>query len=207
MASSNYPASRVGQRTGTSAGQVAAVAAGSHHANWGICPPTSVDPFTDNQVMKIALKWVLRIIASLFWLLGVFGLAFMGWFATQEETSAVLLAFLFVGIAIDLYLIFVAYLAWFRFSPRAIKHLSGVLILYLYSHLLPDPDDQVEAVGDPWHLAILAGGLFLGFWAWVFLDGLLNRILFPLAPPTDGSSGPRDVQSVSAIDDNETAEP
>lgn len=158
--------------------------------------------------MKITLKWVLKILSSLFGLSGVFGLAFTVWFASREETSAVFLLFLSVGFAVDLYLIFVAYLVWFRFSPRAVRHFSAVLTIVLLSYVLDVLRGQVGdgPVSDhPWYGYFMIGGLFLGFWAWVFLDGLLNRILFPVASATDSSSGSRDVQPVSAIDDNETA--
>ncbi len=160
--------------------------------------------------MKVTLKWVLKVVASLFGLSGVFGLAFMGWFASREETSAVFLLFVSVGLVIDLYLIFVAYLVWFRFSPRAVRHSSAVLTIVLLSYVLDVLRGQVgdgHVSDHPWYGYFMVGGLFLGFWAWVFLDGLLNRILFPVAPVTALSSEQDESQSANEIDDQRAPRP
>lgn len=77
------------------------------------------------------------------------------------------------------------------------------MVLCSYGYLLNDPGGQISALGDPWHLAIKAAGLVIGFWTWVFLDGLLNRILFPAAP----AGGPTVSHSAIAIDDNQAAKP
>jgi fucose permease len=134
----------------------------------------------------------------------------MGWFASREETSAVFLLFLSVGFSVDLYLIFVAYLVWFRFSPRAVRHFSAVLTIVVLSYVLDVLRGQVGdgPVSDhPWYGYFMIGGLFLGFWAWVFLHGLLNGILFPLAPVTALSNSQNESQSANEIDDQRAARP
>lgn len=158
--------------------------------------------------MKIALKWALRMVTGLLGLFSIFGLVYLTlWFISEEERDYATFSFYLFGFAINLYLIFVAYLTWFRFSPRAIRHLSGIMILCSYAYLLNDPGGQIRDLGDPWHLAIKAAGLVIGFWAWVFLDGLLNRIFFPVAPVTALSSEQDESQSANEIDDQRAPRP
>jgi hypothetical protein len=59
----------------------------------------------------------------------------------------------------------------------------------------------------PWYGYLMIGSLFAGFWAWVFLDGLLNRILFPVAPVTALSNRQNESQSANEIDDQRAARP
>lgn len=163
--------------------------------------------------MKIALKWVLRLVASLTGLLGVFSLFFTWRFALDGGPLIELivsLPFLVFLLTIYFYLIFVAYLAWFRFSPRAVRHISAVLVLMGYLYLWDNPRERVFgdlADENPWYGYFMIGGLFAGFWAWVFLDGLLNRILFPVAPVTALSNGQNESQSANEIDDQRATRP
>ena len=62
-------------------------------------------------------------------LLGIANLCCAPAFLTDKNSAMVMLGFLFIFLG--LYLLYVGYLTWRRFSPLAIRHVCGVIAFYL----------------------------------------------------------------------------
>ena len=99
------------------------------------------------------------------------------------------LAFLAAPTLIAAYMIWIGYLIWFRFSPRAVQQccgLLGFLILVTTSQLLMSGERLSQTMRGPLGplgalalLAMLLAVLLAVLWGYRRLTRLFNRVLFP----------------------------
>jgi hypothetical protein len=123
-------------------------------------------------------KIVVRGIGSLAALLGVGMLCvtpFLIAHTLRDQTNRWWLALLLLLLAIAAYLVYVGYLVWFRFSPRAVRHVCGAVGFYLLTQC-------VELFGrsdELWTSFAFLGGLIVVYFGYRFTSSRLSRWLFP----------------------------
>ena len=144
-------------------------------------PPRIGSRAVTTRMLHFMVRVLLRTVGTL---AGLFGLATLLsvlppvlWNLGDRSFPELLasLAFCLFVLLLGAYLVFVSYLVWFRFSPRAVRNVCGLLGLYAFSRLsdwidLPDDDPLMP----PSFLGALLGICL----AYLLVSRLLNRFLF-----------------------------
>jgi hypothetical protein len=123
-------------------------------------------------------KVVVKGIGTLAALLGVGMLCvtpFLIAHSLREETNRWWLAFLLLPLGIAAYLIYVGYLVWFRFSPRAVRHVCGAVGFYLLGQCM----ELFGRSGEIGTSFAFLGCLAVVFFGYRFVSTRLSRWLFP----------------------------
>ena len=97
----------------------------------------------------------------------------------RDQANRWRLAFLLLPVAIANYLVYVGYLVWFRFSPRAIRHVCGAVGFYLLGQ-------SVEVFGRSNEMLtsfVFLGCLVLVYFGYRFASSRLSSWLFPPVNP------------------------
>lgn len=116
-----------------------------------------------------------RILGTLAGLLGVSSLWFTQFMWPDEADEHIVLKrvlAVFVTL-VAIYLLYVAYLVWWKYSPLAVRHLVAVLSLYLWTKI-PATEDRTPASG-----LIILSSFAAMYVAYRLASYYLNRLLFP----------------------------
>jgi hypothetical protein len=135
---------------------------------------------------KTIAKILMQVVGTLAGLLGALMLCvtpFMLYvvFTGKSVSVAVLLLSLF-PLFVAVYFLYVAYLVWFRYSPRAVLHICGTLgffVLGLALRFLDVADIDVSHGATLWQPFAFLGFLVFVFFAYRAASRYLSRLLFP----------------------------
>ena len=119
---------------------------------------------------------VVRILGTLAGLSGVALLRFSQFMWSVEgrenaEFGKVMATF---GVMVAGYLLYVAWLVWWRFSPLAVRHVCGVLAVYAWSQI-PHSQSRSPAMG-----LVLFGSLIGMYVVYRAVSYFVNCLLFPI---------------------------
>lgn len=133
------------------------------------------------------VKVLLRIVGTLAGLVGggMLCVSTVVFYRSYNVLSAEMREFWMIGLAaftlaLAVYFLFVAYLVWFRFSPRAVRHVCGVLGFYVLmstTKLFP----SVHNSDTSWMAFVFLGLLVGVYFAYRWASTRLSRYLFPEA--------------------------
>lgn len=149
------------------------------HAAGAPCLSADVRPPSHAMRLTIA-KIVLRVVGTLAGLLGLGMLCvtpFMVYHSITERNGWMILLAVF-PLAVAIYFIYVAYLAWFRFSPLAVRHICGALGIYVLM-LVTKLFDASRNSETPWTAFAFLGCLVAVYFAYRTASNRLSRLLFP----------------------------
>ncbi|MFH1148001.1 MAG: hypothetical protein V1736_09890 [Pseudomonadota bacterium] len=124
-----------------------------------------------------AAKILIKVLGALAGLLGAGMMACSPSILMESGDVSMFFAVFFVLSA--LYLAFVGYLAWFRFSPRAIGHACGLLAFLL---LLRTPETSHLTKDIRWDAALFFGYIALVLCVHGVVSRYLSNIVFPEEP-------------------------
>lgn len=134
------------------------------------------------RAMKLTVaKIVMRVIGTLAGLLGLgmLGLApFIFYHAIAEWNLWMILLAAF-PLALAVYLVYVAYLVWFRFSPLAVRHICGALGFYGFTLLTPLFNPGPGGPDTAWSALAFLGCIVGVYLAYRVASNRLSRLLFP----------------------------
>lgn len=121
-------------------------------------------------------KVVVRIVGTLFGLLGLGMLGFdlRLFYRSVAERNGWSIMFMTIALMTIIYLIYVAYLVWLRFSPRAVRHVCGALGFCVLAFLVPN-----RAPEAPWAVFAFVGCLVVIYIGYRIASVCLCRLLFP----------------------------
>jgi len=129
-------------------------------------------------------KIVMRIVGTLVGLAGLFMLWFMrpGYKAFTDETFPWIgYIFILPVILVFFYLIYAAYLVWFKFSPLAVRHICGILALYALMGITQHYKEYFDPSKDrenPWPSFAFLGCFIIACFIYKIAYTSLNRFLF-----------------------------
>jgi hypothetical protein len=131
-------------------------------------------------VKAIVAKIVVRIAGTLAGLCGfsLFSAMLMGLYSSITEPNSGMIFFAAFALAFSAYLMYVAYLVWFRFSPRAVRHVCGAIGVYVLS-LVPRLLDLSRHGDQPWIEFAFLGSFVAVYIAYRVASHRLSRLLFP----------------------------
>jgi hypothetical protein len=125
-------------------------------------------------------KALMRVAGALAGVSGVvmlcFGLSPLYHSVTEQDPWMIGLAALLL--ALPVYLVYVAYLVWFRFSPLAVRHICGTLA-FLMLGLVTTLFDPTRDSGTPWRSLAFLGCLLAALMGYRIASERLSRWLFP----------------------------
>lgn len=128
------------------------------------------------------VKIFIRGVGTLGAMLGAFTLIPLPsvWHGMSESGVGAALAFLAVPALIAAYMIWIGYLVWFRFSPRAVQQCCGLLglfVLALANSQMPAGKEAGSAT--LWQALGMFVALFAVLLGYRWLTRAFNRVLFP----------------------------
>jgi hypothetical protein len=128
----------------------------------------------------IVAKIAMRVAGTLAGLVGLCFLPAMlvGLYHSITEPYPLMILVAAFALAISAYLMYVAYLVWFRFSPLAVRHVCGALGFYVLT-LVPRLLDLSRNPDRPWMGFALLGSFVAVYIAYRFASHRLSRLLFP----------------------------
>ena len=142
-------------------------------------------------------KILMRVVGTLTGLLGLgmFHITLFLMFKSITERNLGMILFVLFPLAAAVYLIYVAYLVWFRFSPITVRHICRALAFYVVALLMElfDPARDSKAA---WPMFAFLGCLVVVYFAYAVVSDQLIRLLFPASEGrTDELRVPRDRRS------------
>lgn len=142
-----------------------------------------------------AAKFIVRIVGTVVGLYGAMmlcvGLLMAGTvFRQAGEHRVAGLAFGGIMLAVAVYALYVGWLAWFRLSPLAVRHVCGVLgflVLMVPSHFMRPAMLQHDHDRDMWIPLAYFGSLLLVLFLYRLASERLSRLLFSADAPAAGT--------------------
>jgi len=130
------------------------------------------------------LKVVLRVIGTLSGVAGVAALFFASYVLVRAEldVNGWRLALNLFSLLLGSYLVYVGYLVWFRLSPLAVRHVCGLLGMYVFSLAMKLVDVRSDP-SSPWASVAFLGCLFGVYFGYKAVSRWLSRQLFPDPSP------------------------
>jgi hypothetical protein len=128
----------------------------------------------------IVAKIVMRIAGTLAGLMGfcLFSAMLVGLYSSITERDLRMVPFAVFSLAISAYLMYAAYLVWFRFSPLAVRHVCGALGFCVLMLLMQLPDWS-RIPDQPWMEFAFLGSFVAVYIAYRLASNRLSRLLFP----------------------------
>ena len=116
--------------------------------------------------------------------MGVAGLFFVSYllFRAGLDVNGWKLALNLFSLLLAGYLVYVAYLVWFRLSPLAVRHVCGLLGFYVFTLAMKLLDPSYDP-GSPWASVASLGCLFGVYFGYKSASRWLSRQLFPAPVP------------------------
>ena len=141
------------------------------------------------KVAKIAIR-VVATIAGLGGLYGVyFSVVHVPFMLEGEFSSSFAFVFAAISLVLDAWFIWIAYLAWFRFSPLAVKQTCGFLGVLGYGLFKP-LFESLENLIDGEATVLFLGWLAFLIVGYRLLSRYLIRVIFSEPPVTLDSKPP-----------------
>jgi hypothetical protein len=126
-------------------------------------------------------KILVRLLGTLAGLYGVLIVSGLPSFfqAMSEVGPGIVYATVAVQAVLALYLFWVAYLAWFRFSPQAVRQCCGVLGFIVLATFIVLVGPLIRAAHPFLTLLAIPAALVTVLWGYRRFARYLNRLLFP----------------------------